>query len=87
VLGCHIEMSTTPGRDYPIGARRQPDEPPLQMTVDQLRAVRRAAHKAARTPGVHVFDDFVIFNGTGRMATVTLLARSLRQRLGRPRLR
>lgn len=81
VLGCHIEMSTTPGRDYPIGARRQPDEPPLQMTVDQLRAVRRAAHKAARTPGVHVFDDFVIFNGTGRMATVTLLARSLRQRL------
>jgi hypothetical protein len=49
--------------------------------MDQLRAVRRAAHKAAGKPGIHVSDDFVIFNGTGRMATAKLLARSLRQRL------
>lgn len=65
VMGCHIEMSRTPGRDYPLGAAYQPDEPPLQMTVDQLRAVRDAAVSVADSPGVHTFDDFVIFNGPG----------------------
>ena len=29
VLGCHIEMTRTPGRDYPLGCRYQPDEPSL----------------------------------------------------------
>jgi glyoxylase-like metal-dependent hydrolase (beta-lactamase superfamily II) len=81
VMGCHIEMSRTPGRDYPMGTRYQPDEPPLQMTVTQLRAARDAAHAAAATPGVHVHDDFIIFNGTGKLATVKLLARTLRQRI------
>jgi hydroxyacylglutathione hydrolase len=84
VMGCHIEMSRTPGRDYPIGARYQPDEPPLEMTVEQLVAVREATHAAAAKPGVHVFDDFVIFNGTGRVATWKLLARSIGQRLRSP---
>ena len=37
VLGCHIEMASAPGVDYPIGTRYQPAEPPLDMTVDQLR--------------------------------------------------
>ena len=47
VLGCHIEMTRTPGRDYPIGATYQPDEPPLQLTVEQLVAARDAAARAA----------------------------------------
>jgi hydroxyacylglutathione hydrolase len=81
VMGCHIEMSTTPGRDYPIGARHQPDEVPLQMTMAQLVAVREATHAAAAKPGVHVSDDFVVFNGTGRLALVKLLLRSYGQRL------
>jgi glyoxylase-like metal-dependent hydrolase (beta-lactamase superfamily II) len=81
VMGCHIEMSRTPGRDYPMGTRYQPDEPPLQMSVAQLAAVRDAAHAAAAAPGVHVHDDFIVFNGTGRLATVKLLARTLRQRI------
>jgi glyoxylase-like metal-dependent hydrolase (beta-lactamase superfamily II) len=63
VLGCHIEMTRTPGRDYPIGTRYQPDEPPLAMTVEQLHAVHDAARGAAGQPGVHVFDDFAIYNG------------------------
>ena len=57
VLGCHIEMTRTPGRDYPIGTRYQPDEPPLAMTVGQLQAVHDAARATAGRPGVHVFDD------------------------------
>lgn len=60
VLGCHIEMTTTPGRDYPIGAIHQPDEPPLQMTPDHVRALQAAIHKVGDDMGIHYFDDFVI---------------------------
>jgi hydroxyacylglutathione hydrolase len=81
IMGCHIEMSRRPGRDYPIGAKYQPDEPPLQMTMDQLYTIRDAAHAAVAKPGVHVHDDFIIFNGSGKLATVKLLARSLAQRI------
>jgi hydroxyacylglutathione hydrolase len=62
VLGCHIEMTTRPGRDYPLGALYQPDEPALEMTVAQLRDVRAAAAAVAGRPGVHPFDDFIIYN-------------------------
>ena len=62
VLGCHIEMTTRPGRDYPLGALYQPDEPALEMTVAQLRDVRAAAAAVADQPGVHPFDDFIIYN-------------------------
>jgi hydroxyacylglutathione hydrolase len=81
VMGCHIEMTRTPGRDYPIGCRYQPDEPPLQMTVGQLTAVRDAAATVADKPGAHPFDDFIIYNGPCALATVGSLARGARDRL------
>jgi glyoxylase-like metal-dependent hydrolase (beta-lactamase superfamily II) len=65
VMGCHIEMSRTPGHLYPIGTTYQPDEPPLQLTMDQLRAARAATHEVADRPGIHPFYDFVIDNRTG----------------------
>lgn len=68
VMGCHIEMSRASGRDYPTGSVYQPDEPPLQMTMRQLRAVREATHDAATRPGVHVFDDFIIYNRGSQLA-------------------
>jgi glyoxylase-like metal-dependent hydrolase (beta-lactamase superfamily II) len=43
VLGCHIEMTRKPGRDYPLGATYQPAERVLRMTAGQLTAVRDAA--------------------------------------------
>jgi hydroxyacylglutathione hydrolase len=63
VLGCHIEMTRRPNRDYPLGCPYQPDEPPLQMTVEHLVAVRNAAHEVAHRPGVHGFGGFFIYNG------------------------
>jgi hydroxyacylglutathione hydrolase len=63
ILGCHIEMTRHPNRDYPLGSLYQPNEPPLQMTVAQLTAVRNAAHKVASTPGKHAFNDFFVYNG------------------------
>jgi hydroxyacylglutathione hydrolase len=77
VLGCHIEMTTTPGRDYYLGCRYQPDEPPLQMTFEQLVAMRDAAVSVADRPGVHRFDDFVLYNGMGPRRQIPLAARGL----------
>ena len=77
VLGCHIEMTRTPRRDYFFGSRYQPDEPPLQMTPEQLRSLRDAAVSVADKPGVHRFDDFVLFHGTGVRTQLPLMARGL----------
>jgi hydroxyacylglutathione hydrolase len=81
VMGCHIEMTRRPGRDYPIGATFQPDEPPLQMSPDRLTAVRDAARSVADRPGVHVYDDFIIFHGPCRSAIPRYVARALWSRL------
>lgn len=62
VLGCHIEMTRLPGRDFPLGARYQPDEHELALSVAQLLAVRDAFASVADRRGVHVFDDFIVYN-------------------------
>lgn len=76
IMGCHIEMSRRRRHDYPIWATYQPDEPPLQMTVKQLTTVRDAAASVANRPGVHVFDDFIIFHGPCWPSVPRLLARA-----------
>jgi hydroxyacylglutathione hydrolase len=63
VLGCHIEMTRTPRRDYPRGTTYQPDEPPLEMSVADLVAVRDAAPEVGDRRGAHWFDEFAIFVG------------------------
>jgi hydroxyacylglutathione hydrolase len=77
VLGCHIEMTRQPGRDYPLGAAYQPDERALQMTVAQLRDVRAAAASVAGKKGAHRFDDFIIYNQPGPRDQLKLIARGL----------
>lgn len=80
VMGCHIEMTRTPRRDYPVGTTWQPDEAALPMTVEQLVAVRAAAAAAGRR-GRHVFDDFIVFHYPSLSAVLGEAARSLRARL------
>jgi hypothetical protein len=75
VMGCHIEMTTRPGRDYPVRTRYQPDEPPLQMTPRQLREVAVAAATIKDKPGAHRFDDVIIFNGRCAPAMLKQMAR------------
>ncbi len=60
VLGCHIEMAGEPGEDYPVLTSYQPDEPPLEMSVDRLDAIRTAVRAAAGRPGRHVHPDFIL---------------------------
>ena len=85
VMGCHIEMTRRPGRDYPVGCRYQPDERPLQMTVQQLIDLRDAARSIGDRPGAHTFDDFLILNGPARRYIVPLLARALWAKVRPPR--
>lgn len=82
VMGCHIEMRGTPRRDYPLGARYQPDEPPLQMSTAQLVAVRDAARAVADRPGVHRYDDFIIYQGPCHGAIPGMVLRGLGYRIG-----
>lgn len=84
VLGCHIEMTTSPGRDYPLGCRYQPDEPPLQMSMEQLVAVRDAARSVAGRRGRQVFDDFQIFNSPSAGDQVRLMLGGMVARVLRP---
>ncbi|MET8446811.1 MBL fold metallo-hydrolase [Streptomyces sp. NPDC005209] len=61
VLGCHIEMTSRPGVDYPIRTTYQPDEPPLQMTTDHLRRIRAAIAEAGDRPGRRACADFILY--------------------------
>ena len=81
VLGCHVEMTSTPGRDHPLGSRYQPDEPSPFMTVAQLRAVRDTFRAVARRPGIHRFDDVVFCVGEGPRVVVPLQSRALLEQL------
>ncbi|GAA4984565.1 MBL fold metallo-hydrolase [Kitasatospora paranensis] len=83
VLGCHVELTDRPGKDFPLGARYQPGEREPQMTVEQLVAVRDAAHAVADRPGVHVFDDFILFNGPCTSAQLGMIVRGLAHKAGR----
>jgi hydroxyacylglutathione hydrolase len=81
VLGCHIEMTGRPGRDFPLGAVYQPGEPALQMTPAQLAAVRDAAVKVTGQRGVRRFGDFIIYNEPRRGDQLKLTARGVAHRL------
>ena len=63
VVGCHIELSTTPGRDPPIGYPYHPDEPPLAMTVEQLRHLRDVARTLPDRPAVTDAGDAIVWVG------------------------
>lgn len=61
VLGAHIEMTRTPGRDYPHEAATHPDEHPLELpaeTIGELRAGLKAPLDAPDRPQVR--DRFII---------------------------
>jgi glyoxylase-like metal-dependent hydrolase (beta-lactamase superfamily II) len=76
VLGGHVEMTRTPGRDYPIGTRYQPHEAPLPLAPDRLEAVRAAAVACARIPGAHEFPDFALYSGPCTGAVLRQMVRA-----------
>jgi hydroxyacylglutathione hydrolase len=63
LLGGHIEMTRTAGVDYPIRTTYQPEEPPLELSVADLAALRQAIEEVGDTPGVHPYKKFVLYHG------------------------
>lgn len=62
VLGAHIEMTRTPGRDYPHEAATHPDEHPLELpasSISELRAGLKGKLDVPEQPQVH--DRFIIY--------------------------
>jgi len=57
----HIEMTSAPGVDYPVGTTYQPDEPPMQMTLGMLD-VALGATETIEKPGIYIYDAFMIYN-------------------------
>ena len=61
MLGTHIEMSNTPGDDFPLGSTSHPDEHPLQLTRAHLLELEAAIRAMGDSPVYEVHDDFIIF--------------------------
>jgi glyoxylase-like metal-dependent hydrolase (beta-lactamase superfamily II) len=61
VIGCHIEMTRQAGIDYPVLTTYQPDEPPLEMTVAHLHAIRAAIDEVGPEPAQRAFDEFILW--------------------------
>ncbi len=60
LIGCHIEMTTTPGVDYPAGWSYQPDEPPLQLTADHLAQIQDTLKSHDLKPDRYVLPQIII---------------------------
>ncbi len=60
VLGAHVEISKTPGQDYPAGSTFQPDEHVLQLKKDALTLLDSELKKIGPTPMRRVLDEFII---------------------------
>ena len=68
VMGCHVEISTA-GEDYPYGVTWQPDEAPVQMTVDDLRHAFEVA-KTITKPGIYFTGKVFLCNQTRGTTTI-----------------
>jgi hydroxyacylglutathione hydrolase len=60
LLGCHIEMTTTAGVDYPVGWNYQPDEPPLQLTTDHLGEIQSTLEAHGSKQDRYVLPQMII---------------------------
>ena len=60
ILGNHIEMSTTPGVDYPTGSTFHPHEQALPLTIPDLQSLNIALEKLGDKPRRAVHDKFII---------------------------
>jgi len=61
ILGNHIEMTQTPGVDYPMGTIYQPKEHQLPLSVLTLKELSSALTKLGDKPTKEVHDSFIIY--------------------------
>lgn len=61
LLGAHIEMTTTPGKDYGMEAPVHADEHPLPLAPAAIEELRAAVEKAGPVPAIDRHADFIVY--------------------------
>ncbi len=61
ILGNHIEMTKTPGKDYPVGTTFQPDEQKLPLLIKDLVLLNNALRQMGTIPAYQVYNNFIIY--------------------------
>lgn len=61
LLGAHIEMTTTPGKDYAMEAPTHPGEHPLELPVSAIARLQRAVHAMTGEPKLSNQGDFIVY--------------------------
>lgn len=61
ILGNHVEMTSAPGKDYPIGTTYQPDEHILPLKTKTLIELNEALIKLGDKPKRETHNDFIIY--------------------------
>jgi glyoxylase-like metal-dependent hydrolase (beta-lactamase superfamily II) len=61
ILGNHIEMTRTPGRDYPMHAANHPQERRLELSYASLLELDAALEAMHAGPRLEVHRDFIIY--------------------------
>ena len=61
VLGAHIELTTMPGKDYPMEAAAHLAEHPLPLSPAAIDELQQAVSRAGPTPTVDRHGDFIVY--------------------------
>lgn len=61
LLGAHVEMTNTPGKDYAMEAPAHPDEHPLELPTSSIKRLQSAVHRMTGAPVVSDQGDFIVF--------------------------
>ena len=61
LLGAHIEMTMTPGQDYPMKAAAHPAEHALALPVSAIGALKKVADAEGSPPTIQRQDDFILY--------------------------
>jgi glyoxylase-like metal-dependent hydrolase (beta-lactamase superfamily II) len=61
LLGAHIEMTTTPGKDYAMQAPAHRDEHPLELPASAPQRLQAAVHAMGDVPVIGNEGDFIVY--------------------------
>lgn len=61
LLGAHIEMTDTPGQDYPMRAPTHPAERTLPLPPAAIEELRQALANAPAVPAIDRHGDFIVY--------------------------
>ena len=61
LLGAHVEMTNTPGKDYAMQAATHPDEHPLELPASAVGRLQAAVHRMSAAPVIGNEGDFIVY--------------------------